>query len=82
MAHQIMESTKVTLDVRNTPPWERHPRIFNILASFVPGDVLSLTYDHDPRPLRYQLMIEFANQFEYSSVEKGPKEWYVTIKRI
>ncbi len=82
MAQQMLEYTKVTHGMRNMPPWERHPRIINILANFVPGDVLLLTYDHDPRPLRYQLMIEFAGQFEYGSVEKGPKEWFVTIKRV
>ena len=72
----------VALDVRQTPPWDRHPKIFDIFDSLEPGDALELTNDHDPRPLRYQFMMEREGQFEWESGEKAPREWVATIKRV
>ncbi|MBI4295955.1 MAG: DUF2249 domain-containing protein [Chloroflexi bacterium] len=82
MAKRTAEPKIVTLDVRDIPPWERHPKIFEILDAFESGDTLTLVNDHDPRPLHYQLMMERPGQFEYASREKGPKEWVATIKRV
>ncbi|MBI4297586.1 MAG: DUF2249 domain-containing protein [Chloroflexi bacterium] len=72
----------VALDVRPMPPWERHPKIFELFDGLEPGDALVLTNDHDPRPLRYQFMMEREGQFEWDSQEKGPREWVATIKRV
>ncbi|MBI4302424.1 MAG: DUF2249 domain-containing protein [Chloroflexi bacterium] len=72
----------VTLDVRDMPPWERHPKIFDIFDNLSPGDTLLLVNDHDPRPLHYQFMMEREGQFEWDSQEKGPREWVATIKRL
>ena len=74
-------SKVITLDVRNMPPWERHPKIFEILDGMSSGDTLALTNDHDPKPLRYQLMMEREGQFDWDSQEKGPREWVATIKK-
>lgn len=82
MAEKMTQPKTITLDVRDLPPWERHPKIFELLDGFQSGDALILINDHDPRPLHYQLMMERAGQFEYSSKEKGPKEWVATIKRV
>lgn len=71
----------VNLDVRSIPPWERHPKIFELFDGMAPGDTLVLTNDHDPRPLRYQFMMEREGQFEWDSAEKGPREWVATIKK-
>lgn len=78
-----MTQTKtVTLDVRTIPPWERHPKIFEIFDGLAPGEALIIINDHDPRPLHYQFMMEREGQFEWKSEEKGPREWVASIKRV
>lgn len=75
------EKIKV-LDVRETPPWERHPKIFELFDSLQTGETLKLVNDHDPRPLHYQFMVERKDQFEWESHEEGPREWVAQIKKI
>lgn len=72
----------VTLDVRTIPPWERHPKIFEIFDGLAVGEALVIINDHDPRPLHYQFMMEREGQFEWKSEEKSAREWTATIKRI
>lgn len=76
-----MAGNIVQLDVREMPPWERHPQIFALLDTLEPGDTLELTNDHDPRPLKYELMHEREGQFEWHSEERGEREWVAHIKR-
>ncbi len=78
-----MASAKiVTLDVRQMPPWERHPTIFQTFNSLEVGDTLKLVNDHEPRPLYYQLMAEMPGQVEWESKEVAPREWVALIKRV
>jgi uncharacterized protein (DUF2249 family) len=72
----------ITLDVRELPPWERHPLIFEKWEALEVGDTLELVNDHDPKPLHYQFMMEMEGEFEWDSQEKGPREWVAHIKRI
>lgn len=72
----------VTLDVRETPPWERHPKIFEAWQNLEVGDTLELINDHDPRPLHYQFMMERVDEFEWEAEEKGPREWVAHIKKV
>ncbi|MBI2863720.1 MAG: DUF2249 domain-containing protein [Chloroflexi bacterium] len=78
----MSEDKVVVLDVRQMPPWERHPKIFEIFDGLTPGEALKLVNDHDPRPLRYQFMIEREGQFDWESHEEAPREWVATIKRV
>ncbi len=75
-------SKEVELDVRQMPPWERHPKIFEILDNLGVGDTLRLVNDHDPRPLHYQIQAERPGQFEYVSREEAPREWVARIRRV
>ena len=72
----------VRLDVRETPPYQRHPLIFENWESLEIGDTLELVNDHDPRPLHYQFMMEREGEFEWTSEELGPMEWVAHIKRL
>lgn len=73
----------ITLDVRELPPWERHPKIFDIFDNqLAPGDTLQLINDHDPRPLHYQFMAERPGQFEWTPSEENPRKWVALIKRV
>ncbi len=70
-----------TLDVRTIIPRERHRQIFAIVDSLTPGGSLTITNDHDPRPLHYQLDAEYPDQFTWTYLENGPDIWRVEIAR-
>lgn len=71
---------KVKVNATEYAPKDKHPVIFNTFESLVPGEMMELTNDHDPRPLRYQLMIEQGeDKFSWEYLEQGPLTWRVAI---
>ncbi|MCL5958500.1 MAG: DUF2249 domain-containing protein [Chloroflexi bacterium] len=76
------ETNTTVLDVRQMPPWERHPTIFETFDNLKAGESIKLINDHDPRPLHYQFMMEREGQFEWESHEEGPREWVAYIKKV
>lgn len=70
-----------TIDVRTLPPYERHPRIFSVLAALKPGQSFAIVSDHEPRPLQYQIQARFPDLFDWTYVERGPQIWRVLISR-
>lgn len=77
-----MSESITTLDVRTIVPRERHPLIFTRLDALSPGEALLLVNDHDPKPLRYQLMAERPEQFSWEPQMEGPEEWRIRISRV
>lgn len=75
-------SYKSTIDVREIPPRERHPLIFNSFNDLIPGDALLLVNDHDPKPLYYQFQAEHNGQFDWEYLESGPEIWRVRIGKV
>ncbi|MBL9135938.1 MAG: DUF2249 domain-containing protein [Verrucomicrobiales bacterium] len=73
--------TETTIDVRTMPPRQRHPTIFATWEALSDGGVILLVNDHDPLPLYYQFAAEFAGQFLWEYVERGPEVWKVRICR-
>ena len=67
--------------MRVIAPREKHPTIFRTFDSLQPGQSMLLVNDHDPRPLRYQLMAERPDAFEWEYEAQGPEEWRVRISR-
>ena len=76
-----MPAQSIELDVRAIPPRDKHPSIFRAFDSLASGQTLTLVNDHDPRPLRYQLMAERPDTFDWEYQEQGPQVWRVNIKR-
>ncbi len=76
-----MPPQSTELDVRAIPPRDKHPSIFRAFDSLKSGQTLTLVNDHDPRPLRYQLMAERPNTFDWEYEAQGPEVWRVNIKR-
>ncbi|MCX7169943.1 MAG: DUF2249 domain-containing protein [Proteobacteria bacterium] len=76
------ETFKTTVDVRETPPRERHPLIFGSFDQLSPGEALTLINDHDPKPLFYQFQAESGGQFTWDYVETGPETWRVRIGKV
>jgi uncharacterized protein (DUF2249 family) len=77
-----MPTPPVELDVRRIPPREKHPTIFQTFDGLDNGQSMMLINDHDPRPLRYQMIAERPDTFEWEYQEEGPEVWRVRISRI
>ncbi len=73
------QAVKTTIDVRTIAPRNRHPLIFGTFDTLLPGEVLLLINDHDPKPLFYQFQAESTGEFVWEYVEKGPDVWQVRI---
>jgi uncharacterized protein (DUF2249 family) len=78
----MAEPTVETLDVRDMAPRERHPTIFARLEALAPGGTLRLVNDHDPAPLRYQLLAEYPDLFKWEPEKQGPDEWIIRIHKV
>jgi uncharacterized protein (DUF2249 family) len=76
-----MPAQSIELDVRAIPPRDKHPSIFRAFDSLESGQTLTLVNDHDPRPLRYQLMAERPDTFDWKYEAEGPDVWRVNIRR-
>lgn len=76
------QSDAATLDVRAMVPRDRHPLIFSKLDALKPGEAVLLVNDHDPKPLRYQLMAEREGLFDWTPEQEGPEEWKIRITRL
>ena len=76
-----MSLQSIQLDVRVLPPREKHPTIFRTFDTLASGQALVLLNDHDPRPLRYQLLAERPDSFEWEYEAEGPELWKVRISR-
>ena len=72
---------KKILDVREMAPKERHPMIFNTFKGLEAGESFILVNDHEPKPLLYQFQAEHDGEFEWWTLEQGPKEWRVEITK-
>ncbi len=70
------------LDVRGTPPPQRHPLIFQAFDGLRPGEAFILINDHDPKPLYYQFKYEREGEFTWEYMEQGPEVWRVRIGKV
>ncbi len=70
------------VDVRLTPPAQRHPLIFGAFERLQPGQSFELVNDHDPKPLYYQFLAEHTGTFDWEYLERGPEVWRVKIGKI
>jgi len=71
------------LDLRDVPPPQRHPKVFDAFDDLESGEALSLVNDHDPKPLYHQLVAE-VESFEadaYTVDRIGPDEFVATLHK-
>lgn len=70
------------LDVRELPPPEKHPTIFEWFDDLDGGESFEIVNDHDPVPLKYQFEAERGEDaFRWEYLEKGPDVWRVRIEK-
>ena len=69
---------ETTLDLRDVPPPERHPKIHNAFAALDSGETLRIVNDHEPRPLFYEMKAEVeAFDAENYTVEQRDENEFV-----
>ncbi len=49
---------ETTLDVRDIPPSNRHPKIHAAFEELEAGGTLTIVNDHEPKPLFYEFQAE------------------------
>ncbi|MBV6393867.1 MAG: hypothetical protein KPEEDBHJ_03111 [Anaerolineales bacterium] len=77
-----MSDVTTNLDVREIPPRDRHPKIFQTFDDLAVGQSFILINDHDPKPLFYQFSHERGGLFGWEYLEEGPETWRVQISRV
>ena len=75
--------TATTLDIRELPPSDRHPKIHDAFADLDSGETLEIVNDHEPKPLFYEFQAEVeAFDAEAYEVEKrGPTEFVARLPK-
>lgn len=76
-----MSMFEASVDARKYEPKDKHPTIFNTLATLKSGQKMELINDHDPKPLYYQLEAEHPKEYEWEYLENGPEVWRISITK-
>jgi uncharacterized protein (DUF2249 family) len=67
-----------TLDVREIPPAQRHPKIHEAFEALESGESLRIVNDHEPKPLFYEMQAEVdAFDADAYSVERRDVDEFV-----
>ncbi|WP_424016435.1 DUF2249 domain-containing protein [Halorientalis pallida] len=71
------------LDLRDVPPPERHPKIFEAFEQLDSGERLTLVNDHEPTPLYHQMAaeVESFDAEAYTVDRVGPNEFVATLPK-
>jgi regulator of cell morphogenesis and NO signaling len=69
------------IDATLLHPTIKHPTIFQAIDKLTDGDDLILYNDHDPKPLRYQIINERGEGYGWEYIEQGPDRWIVKISK-
>lgn len=67
------------VDARKYQPRDKHAVIMKTFEDLKAGEKMELINDHDPRPLYYQFLAEYTDQFQWEYLEQGPEVWRVSI---
>lgn len=66
-----------TLDVRDVPPSDRHPKIHAAFEELPSGGALTIVNDHEPKPLFYEFRaeVEAFDADGYEVEKRGENEF-------
>jgi uncharacterized protein (DUF2249 family) len=69
--------------VRDVPPAERHPTIYEAFAALDSGEALTIVNDHEPKPLFYEMQaeVEAFDADGYTVDRVGPEEFVATFPK-
>ncbi len=71
-----------TIDVREIPKPERHPRIHALLDGLAPGESIRLIADHEPVHLHGELDRLRPHEIGWELVEAGPEQYSVRLTQL
>lgn len=77
----MVETTIVDLDVRELSLQEQHAAIFARFDALSIGETLRPIFDHHPRQLQYQFIVERPGMFEWEAEQQGPEIWIMRIRK-
>jgi uncharacterized protein (DUF2249 family) len=72
-----------TLDLRDVPPPERHPKIHAAFEDLESGEALEIVNDHEPKPLFYEFQaeVESFDAENYACEQEGAEEFVATLPK-
>jgi uncharacterized protein (DUF2249 family) len=70
-----------TLNIQSIIPQNRHPLVFAVFESTLPGASFVLVNNHDPMPLQRQLSQMYPGTFAWNYLEQGPQVWRVEVRK-
>lgn len=72
-----------TLDLRDVPPPERHPKIHDAFEDLESGEALRIVNDHEPKPLFYEFQaeVESFDADSYDVERRGDGEFVATLPK-
>lgn len=73
-----------TLDLRDVPPPERHPKIHDAFEELESGQALEIVNDHEPKPLFYEFQaeVESFDADNYDVERRGDGEFVATLPKL
>jgi len=74
-----MSAKETTLDLRELGCGQRHGLVFQCLSVLEPGFSIVLINDHDPEPLRRQLLAEYGERLSWKLERIAANEFKATI---
>lgn len=80
-AERMQTANPGILDVTKLEPRLKHPTIFEWFNALKPGESFTISNDHDPKPLYYQMLGQLGPVFNWEYTEQGPVCWKVVIKK-
>lgn len=69
----------ITLDVREIPKPQRHPKIFAIFDGLAVGEALILVNDHDPRHLHDEFEADRAGGYSWDYLIREKRDYRIRI---
>ncbi len=76
-----MHSTQATIDARDIPPAERHPKIHAALDALAAGETLTLVTDHRPLHLFSELETMRPGESSWDDAAFDEGEWRTTFTK-
>jgi uncharacterized protein (DUF2249 family) len=74
---------ETTLDLRDVPPSDRHPKIHAAFEELDSGETLEIVNDHEPKPLFYEFRaeVEAFDADNYACEKQGSGKFVATLPK-